>query len=118
VCGSVGFLLESVLVATGALRYGAPWPSELVAPLWIVALWLAFATTISTTHRALGQHPMAAAAALGAVMGPLTYIAGERLGALTLVEPRLTGLSLIALFWGAALPALLAAGQIIDRPRG
>jgi Protein of unknown function (DUF2878) len=108
VCGLTGFLLESVLVSTGAVRYGAPWPSEVVAPLWIAALWLAFATTLSTTRRALGQRPIAVAAALGAIMGPLTYMAGERLGALTLAEPRLTSLGMIAFLWCAALPTILA----------
>lgn len=109
--GLAGLVLESALLRAGFVTFAAPWPSEAFAPAWIVVLWLAFGSTLSPLASALGRNrPLAAA--LGAVAGPLAYLAGERLGALQL--PAALPLTILALaaVWAAALPALLA---IYDR---
>ena len=53
-----------------------------LAPYWIVALWMLFATTLNVTFRWLQPRP-ALAAALGAVFGPVSYIAGAAVGVIT-----------------------------------
>lgn len=107
--GAGGVVGESLLVASGAVAYASPTPRLALAPLWIVALWLAFATTIAPTERMLGRWPLAKAAVFGALLGPLAYVAGARLGALTLPQSGLSGYLPIALVWGIAMPALMAA---------
>jgi uncharacterized protein DUF2878 len=98
-----GLLVDSALVVSGKVQFAAPWPPGM-APFWMLSLWIAFATTLNHSLRWLMTRPLAAALA-GALGGPLAYLAGARLGALTLVEP-LVGLTLIAVLWALALGAL------------
>lgn len=52
-------------------------------------------------------HRPALAVAVGAVGGPLAYLAGARLGAVTLRPTEAGALVAIALEWAVALPLLL-----------
>jgi preprotein translocase subunit Sec61beta len=106
--GTLGLIAESLLVAAGLLRYSAAYPTESLAPAWIVALWLAFSTTLETTHRLLGSHPFAKSACLGLCLGPLSYLAGERLGAVAVSQAQWPSYLAIAIIWGIAYPCLLA----------
>ena len=101
-----GALLESFLIAAGILRYAAGWPIENFAPLWIVMLWLAFGATLKTMNRMLDKLPATAKALLGAILGPLTYLAGAATGALQILQPGWAGMLPIALIWALALPLL------------
>ena len=106
--GVIGFLAESILVAAGWVRYAAPWPTEALAPAWIVGLWLAFATTLGVTRQALGSSLLFKATLLGLAFGPLSYFAGERLGALSFPSDRWQAIAATAILWGIAYPLLLA----------
>ena len=106
--GLIGFAAENLLVATGLVQYAAPWPSQYLAPAWIVGLWLAFGTTVETMHRLLGSRPFPKAGRIGAIVGPLTYLAGASVGALALPTPSGPSLLAVAAIWGLALPYLLA----------
>ena len=108
----VGVAFESVLVATGWVRVEHPQLLLGLAPAWMVALWVAFATTLNVSLRALRSRHVAAAA-LGAVGGPLAYAAGVRLGALQWVDA-VPALLLISLCWALLLPLLLKFGQRFD----
>lgn len=114
--GLCGLLAESLLVATGLIRHSAPWPSELIAPAWLVALWMAFGATVGTMGRMLGRRPLPAAAVVGALLGPVSYIAGAGLGALMLAEPRSASLIGIATIWAVALPFLLVVWRCVGLP--
>ena len=103
--------LETLLARSGLVSYAAPWPGPGIAPLWIITLWLAYGTTMASTVRLLGARPFLNATALGAVFGPLAYIAGARIGALSLSDPLLWTCAVLALAWGILLPMLVA----IDR---
>lgn len=106
--GALGLAAESLLVVSGLLRYATPWPIETLAPAWTVALWLAFGTALETTRRVLGSNAIAASGLLGLTLGPLSYLAGERLGALGFPEPSWPSLLAIAVIWSIAYPALVA----------
>ena len=79
-------------------------PFSWLAPPWIVALWLQFATSRETLLASLRDRPWIAAV-VGAVGGPLAYGAGVRLGAASFPAGETT-LSLLALavVWGIVLP--------------
>lgn len=114
VAGGIGIFVESLLSAYGLVRFAAPWPVADGAPAWLVALWTAFGTTVLTVRRALGSRPFVHAAALGVVLGPVSYLAGAGLGALELREPLITSLLAIAAVWGVALPVLLLVLELVE----
>ena len=99
----IGLLVDSTLAITGQVTFASAWPKGL-APVWMLSLWMAFATTLNHSLRWLTLRPVAAALA-GAVGGPLAYLAGAKLGALTLITPVVT-LSIIAMLWTLAMVAL------------
>ena len=107
-CGLAGAIMESALGGAGLVGYAAPWPGPPLAPIWVVALWLSFGSVLQTTSRLLGPHGLLKAAALGAVFGPLSYAAGQRLGAAVIMEPGWVAYCIIAAGWGLMFPALLA----------
>ncbi|MFM9938293.1 MAG: DUF2878 domain-containing protein [Hyphomicrobiaceae bacterium] len=114
-CGIIGLAAESLLAAAGLVRYAAPWPSPHVAPPWVVALWLAFGTTLAATASLLGGRLAIAAVVLGAVFGPLSYLAGAKLGAVTIVAPQWQGYGAIAIIWAVAYPLLLQVSRPLHR---
>jgi hypothetical protein len=105
--GIAGFGIESALIGTGLIRFAAPWPVTMLAPAWIVALWMAFGATLPALDQTLGTHRLKIATILGAVAGPLSYIAGARLGALQIVGPTTTTLLALSAAWAIILPGLM-----------
>ena len=109
-----GGLWDSFMGLAGGLALRTAWPADwpaLLAPAWILALWALFATTLNVSLGWLHGRFLAAAA-LGALFGPLTYLAGARLGAASIARP-LPTLTLIALGWAVLLPALLRLAQAL-----
>lgn len=113
VAAIAGALFETALVQTGWVRFDAAvMPFEGLAPIWMVALWALFATTLNVSLRALhGRWRLAAL--LGAVGGPLAYAGGARLGALEWVDAG-AALAVIGIGWAALTPLLLLAARRLD----
>jgi len=99
----IGALVDSTLAISRQVKFVQAWPEDL-APYWMLSLWIAFATTLNHSLRWLMLRPVAAALA-GALGGPLAYLAGAKLGALSIVAPATT-LLLIAMLWTLAMVAL------------
>ena len=95
----LGLAWETLLVQTGQLRYPSTGASEL-APYWIVALWILFATTLNVGMRWLRKNLLLAVVA-GAVGGPLSFLAGQQAGAVELGE---MAVPVIAIGWAVLLP--------------
>lgn len=100
--GGYGFVAETLLVHLRLVTYASAAELPGIAPIWIVSLWMAFATLVEPTFGWLRGRPLLSVF-VGGVMGPLAYAAAGRLGALSLAEPMLAGLSVIALIWALAL---------------
>lgn len=101
VVGGLGWGLDSLLGIGGVYTF----PSAL-APVWLLCLWIAFATTIEP-GLIWFRGRLAWAALLGAVAGPFSYEMGARLGALHWgVTPPL-GWAVLALVWAVALPLMV-----------
>ncbi len=102
----IGYVLDSALALTGMLRF--PPHAQLAgpSPLWMVALWAGFATTLNGSLSLLRGRPIVAAV-VGLVGGPLAYIAGEKLSAIEIGMPRGIALLAIAIEWAVALPILI-----------
>ncbi len=79
-----------------------PW----LCPAWLIALWVLFASALESCLRWLVEWPRLAAT-LGALFGPASYYAGQRLGALQFSPPLLDSLLVLAVVWSILLPGLL-----------
>jgi hypothetical protein len=105
----IGAVWESLLLNLDLVRYPSGLLFAHLPPLWMLALWAVFATTINSSLGWLKQR-LLLAGLLGALAGPLSYWAGARLGALELVFPVLA-LAALAVGWGVITPLLLTLAR-------
>lgn len=101
----LGLLWESLLVATGVVQYEASSILPGIAPYWIVGMWVLFATTLNVGMRWL-RKSVAVAAVAGAIGGPMSFLAGEKMGAVSFTNSSLA-LFVIGLGWAILLPLLV-----------
>ena len=83
--GVIGTVWDSALVLLGWLKYSSGLLLPYLAPVWMIALWIVFATTLNVSLRWLRTRPMRGES-LGAVGGPICYYAGHALGAVGLSD--------------------------------
>ena len=104
----IGAVFDQMILSLGLIQYNNNGWSASMVPVWILALWLAFALTLNVSMRWLrGKYLVALV--FGAVGGPLAYMGAQKLGAVTLGEH-----SLIVLGIGWAL-ITLAFSQISSK---
>jgi hypothetical protein len=116
VAALVGLAWESWLVQAGLLVYASGnWVPGL-APYWIVAMWVLFATILNSGMRWLRRSKLVAATA-GAIGGPMAFAAGASTGAVELVYPALT-LICIGIGWAALLPFLVQIATRLESGHG
>lgn len=99
----LGYALDAVPIICGWLSYSGPaaWPKQL-APLWIAALWWSF-LPLFPGALAWMRDRYWISVSFGAIGAPLSYLGGERLGALVM-EERVLALAWIAVVWGTLTP--------------
>ena len=68
-------------------------------------MWAVFSTTLNSSLKWL-KGRLGLALGLGAVFGPLAYLAGEELGAIRLEAPMLA-IIVLAAIWAVSLPLLV-----------
>jgi hypothetical protein len=104
IVAGIGLAWDSLVVAMGLMVYPPGLLPPGLAPLWIVAMWALFATTLNLSLGWLKGRPLLAAL-MGALGGPMAYLAGHRLGAVDLAQPIL---ALVAqgLGWSLLMPLL------------
>jgi hypothetical protein len=115
-----GLGLEALNVHMAWLAYPREPAALAGAPLWMVALWAAFALTLRHSLAWLRERPLSAMI-FGLLGGPLSYLAGVRLGALEFESGAMVGLIAIAAEWGVAMPLLMrwsATTRSPASPRG
>jgi hypothetical protein len=104
--GTIGYAADSALVLSGVLAFPPHavlgWPST----AWMVALWVLQAATLRGVMSWL-EGRFAWSAVVGAIGGPLAYLAGERMGAAVLGPSRSAALAAIAVEWALAMPCLV-----------
>jgi hypothetical protein len=109
---AVGALFETLLAQAGWLKSAAGIWIAGTAPIWMVALWANFATTLNVSLRLLRDRP-ALAALLGAIGAPVAYLGGSRLGAIEITEIT-PALAAIAAGWLFLTPLLFMAARRLD----
>ena len=106
----LGFFIEGGFMAAGLLVFTGTEPGQIAPPVWIVALWFAFATLPNASLSWLkGRWRLQAV--LGAIAGPLAYVGGAKLGATTVAEPTHLSVFAIGLAWGLALPVIFQLAE-------
>ena len=77
----LGFAIDSTLASTGVITFRSGAMITGITTPWMLGLWLGFATSLTSSLRALIERP-AIAIVFGAIGGPLAYWSGAKLGAL------------------------------------
>ena len=109
----LGLAWETLLVKTGVVRYPGYDSAAGIAPYWIVAMWVLFATTINHGMRWVKRRWSIAVLA-GFLGGPMAFFGGANLGAVVF-DDTLISLALIGAGWAVLLPALVwLSDTIID----
>lgn len=110
IAGCIGLVWESIIVQGGFLSYPTADTGGSLAPYWIVAMWVLFATTLNVSMKWLRKN-LAVAALAGAVCGPLSFLAGQQAGAVTLAD---NAVLVIGLGWAVLLPAITMIARAFD----
>ena len=117
---AVGAMVEMVQIATGTYRFTLGTVIDALPPAWLLTMWAQFATTFRHSLRTVISRPPQAAL-FGAIGGPIAFLAGERLGAVTLLEPLMHGLLRLSISWALALVVFSAVVRRVaperDAPR-
>lgn len=111
-CGLIGAVFDSALVAAGWVTFPSGMFSDMMAPYWIVTMWMLFGTTINMSMRWMRGRPLLASA-FGFVGGPLAYIAGHKIGGIVFVD-QTAAIAMLAIGWAVIMPLLIQLGERLD----
>ncbi len=98
----LGIAIDSVFTALGVFQFAN---HGAMLPLWMCALWIAFATTLPLSLRLLGRNAYLAALT-GALGFPFSYYLGYKLGAVSFGIALPWVIALVALTWAFFLPIM------------
>lgn len=110
--GLLGWTVDTAQALAGVFSFGAHSPAPWLCPPWLVAVWMSFAATLTSSMRWLnGRYVLAAV--FGAAGGALSYYYGLRLGAIEF-NPNITlTLTCLAVVWAAVMPLLVWLASVL-----
>lgn len=103
--GALGFVIDTTLALFGVFVFH-PGTIDPRCPIWLVALWMMLGSTLTVSLAWLAER-VAIAALIGAVAGPLSYLAAARVGAIMIPGPIAPRVVIIAIVWAVVFPGLL-----------
>lgn len=98
----IGFAHDTSLNYFKFIQYNIDF-NTYYSPFWIIGLWISFALTINHSLAWLGNKKLLQMI-FGLIGGPLAYIAGEKLGAINMINTMT--LYVLALSWACITPLL------------
>ena len=109
------WLVDGIAAASGTVRYAAA-PLDWAPPPWIMALWAAFAMTLTSSMTFLHRHRLLPAL-FGLLLAPRGYLSGARgFQAVQFSSPVWQGVLLLGVGWSIALSLLCAlARRSVDK---
>jgi len=108
----IGGIWDSIMVLAGLMIFPSGMFASFLAPYWILALWILFATTLNVSFRWMKNRYLLAAC-LGGLAGPLAYFAGFKLDAVSMNEPLVSSL-IIGVGWFFIMPLLMWVSMRFD----
>lgn len=108
----LGLAFETLRLQQGDVAYPSGQPFGGLPPYWLVALWSLLAIALNVTLRWL-RGRLWLAALLGLAAGPLSFMAGVRLGGARFIDERSALLSLAA-GWFVLMPLLVMMARRWD----
>ena len=111
-----GCLLDVLNVSGGFLEYRGAGTDGSGIPLWVVSLWALFASMFNVALRWLQRRPLLTAICT-AIGSPLSYLAGERLDAVTIVEPRIWSAVALGASWAVFVTVALTLRGLVAAAR-
>ena len=102
---AVGTAWDSGLMMAGLYTFHNGAVVSGLIPVWMIAMWLLFATTLNVSMTWMkGRYLLAAI--FGAIGGPVAYYAGHRLGAVDFNNTSMTMIA-VAVGWSIIMPTLM-----------
>ena len=111
-CGVIGAWFDSILAATGWVSYPAGQIAPNLAPYWIVAMWMLFATTLNRSMSWL-KGRLTLAAIMGAIAGPMSYYAGSKLGGIAFESP-VAAMIVLSAGWAVIMPIVVVLAERLN----
>ena len=108
----VGGMLDQILLNHQLLQYQSHGWSSRVVPVWILGLWMLFASTLNVSLRWLREYPMVAAL-FGAIGGPLAYLGAAKLGAVFILQTPLS-YGVLSVAWALMMLFLITLSKKFD----
>ncbi len=105
----IGVVVDTVLAATGMISFTGC--ACITPPLWMVVLWPSFASLFDDLLRWVPARPMIAIV-LGLLGGPLAYLSGNALGALSFPHGSTVGLAAVGVAWAIATGLLVLVWRV------
>ena len=99
----LGTLVDTGIAILGILSYNGLYAQNIIlAPLWITAMWGGFCATVNHSLSWL-KEKLVSSFILGAIFGPLSYIAGEKFHAITFHSSLISICIALAIIWGLSM---------------
>ena len=111
-CGVLGAWFDSVLAATGWVSYPSGQFAPVLAPYWIVGMWMLFATTLNRSMSWL-KGRLVLATVMGAIAGPMSYYAGSKLGGIVFEAP-LAATVALSIGWATLMPVVMTLAERLN----
>jgi hypothetical protein len=109
---AIGLFWETWVLNLNILHYPSHPEIAFLAPYWLIMMWALFGTTINLSMGWLKGH-WVLAMLMGAIFGPLAFVAGEKLGAVVFLDSTLSMITL-AIGWGLLMPLILWLAERIN----
>lgn len=111
----MGLIIDTAWTVFGVLEFAGARVIDPIAPVWILILWVGFSLTVNHSMSWLNSK-FYLPAAVGFIGGPMSYLAGLRLGAVDyLMSPWIVSL-LLGIVWAIALTILVKISQTGSEP--
>lgn len=106
---ALGVLIDSGLQYFSVISFYG-WALGPLSPFWLWMLWVMFALTLNYSLAFLQNKHLFLSAIVGLVFGPLSYIAGTKLGAANF-DNTFIHMATVGLIWMLTLPVLVFISQ-------
>jgi hypothetical protein len=114
ICLLLGAIFESLISGVGVVHFAGYTPESILAPAWVLALWVNISITINHSLSFLKER-LWLASLLGAISGPLSYLGGLGMGAAS-AEDVSVFIIVYAVIWAIVIPIIFFVARLITRP--